>query len=458
MSATTEREDEVAKLRVPPNSAEAEQGVLGGLLMDNAGWDRVADVLVEADFYRLEHRLIFATIGSMVGACRPADVLTVFERLEREGKAEDAGGLSYLAALAQSVPSAAHVRRYAEIVRERSLRRALIAAADEIAAMGFKLDGDFSEQMNLAGEMFAALTQRQVKQAPVDLSTLVVRAIDRYTELAEGVKTPAISTGIAPLDRVLNGGLRGGKTYGFAARPSVGKSSIARSVGLAVAGAGVPTLLLSQEMPGDEVADCVLAQLGSIPSDRLQTGRLDGDEWGHLTEAVERAARLPFYVDDQGALTLHDIRNKARLVKGCGCIVLDYLQLSQSTLRGVSTNDQVAEISKGLKALAMSMNVPILVLSQLNRDVERRADKEPQLSDLRDSGAIEQDLDVCVMLWTHREFDDGARRIVGCKVPKHRGGPKGRFALEFKASTYRWYESECSLDAPTKTERRGGFE
>lgn len=450
-----DHETEVARLRVPPNSTEAEQSLLGAMLMDNAAWDRVADIVTAADFYRHEHRVIFEAIGALIVASRPADAMTLFERLQAAGKSAEVGGLAYLASLAQSVPTARNARRYAEIVRERSLRRSMIAAADEVATMGFAMDGDFADQINRAGELLNALTQRQVKQAPTDLGALMIRAIDRYTEMAEGATAPAMSTGIPPLDRVLNGGLRSGKVYGIAARPSIGKSSLARSIGLSMAMQGLPTLLLSQEMPLDEVADCVVAQLGAIPSDRVQTGKFDDAQWGALTEAVERASRLPFYVDDQGSLTIHDIRNKARLIKGCRCVILDYLQLSQSTLKGATTNDQVAEISKGLKALSLSMGIPVIVLSQLNRDVEKRADREPQLSDLRDSGAIEQDLDVCVMLWTHKEFDDGARRIVGCKVPKHRGGPKGRFALEFLASTYRWYESEYSLEPPTKTERRG---
>jgi replicative DNA helicase len=385
-------------------------------------------------------------------------VMTVFDRLQSRGEISDVGGLAYLSSLAQSVPSAANARRYAEIVRERSMRRAMIAAADDAATMAFNFGEDFDTQANKAADLFGALLSRQVRKAPRGLDTLCINAIDRYTELAEGTKTPGISTGIAPLDRMLNGGLRGGKVYGIAARPSVGKSSLARSIGLAVAMAGVPTLLLSQEMSEDEVADCTLAQLGGINSTTLQTGKLSDQEWGHLTEAVERAARLPFYVDDEGSLTVNQIRAKAKMVKGCGCVILDYLQLSQSTLKGANRNDQVGEISRGLKALSLALGIPVVVLSQLNRKVEERADKEPQLSDLRDSGEIEQDLDVCVMLWTVREFEDGARRIVGCKVPKHRGGPKGRFALEFMASTYRWYESDASIDGPTRIEKRGGFE
>lgn len=458
MRATEQEDSEVASLRIPPHSTEAEQAILGSLLMDNRAWDRIGDMLAESDFYRFEHRLIFTAIHSLILACKPADVMTVFDALQARDKLADVGGLAYLSSLAQSVPSASNARRYAEIVRERSLRRSMIAAGDEVATMGFQLGEDFDAQANKAADLIGALVARQVRKAPRGLDTLCINAIDRYTELAGGTRSPAISTGIAPLDRVLNGGLRGSKVYGIAARPSVGKSSLARSIGLAVAMAGVPTLLLSQEMPDDEVADCTLGQLAGIDSKALQTGKLTDQDWGSLTEAVERAARLPFYVDDEGSLTVNQIRAKAKMIKGCGCVILDYLQLSSSTLKGATTNDQVAEISKGLKALSMTMGIPVVVLSQLNRDLEKRADKEPQLSDLRDSGAIEQDLDVAIMLWTVREFEDGARRIVGCKVPKNRSGPKGRFALEFLASTYRWYESEASIDPPTRIEKKGGFE
>lgn len=454
---TTTAPEAVAELRVPPHSVEAEQSVLGAMLMDNRVFDRVADTLSANDFYRHEHRVIFEAIGSLVMAHKPADVVTVFERLQRDGKAEEVGRLAYLNSLAMSVPSVSSARRYAEIIRERAMCRSLIALGDQLATMGFA-GGDVEESLHQAGEMFAALTQRQVKEAPKPLSDLLISAIDRYTAQADGTAEPAIPTGITPLDRVLAGGLRAKKVYGIAARPSVGKSSLARAIGLHVA-RRVPVLLLSQEMSGDEVADCTVSALGGIDSDSLQTGNLTGDDWGRMTEAVEEGSRLPFYVDDQGSLTLGDIRAKVRLVKGCGCVILDYLQLSRSTLKNANRNDQVGEISRGLKALAMALGIPVIVLSQLNRDVEKRADKEPQLSDLRDSGEIEQDLDVAALLWTAAEYDEGARRIVGCKVAKNRGGKKGRFALEFQASRYRWHESMASLDGPTRTEQRArGFE
>ena len=213
-------------------------------------------------------------------------------------------------------------------------------------------------------------------------------------------------------------------------------------------------------MPVDEVSDCAIAQLGGIESDRLQTGRLTQADWQGVTRAADEAAQLPIYVDDDGGLTIGQIRGKARMVKGLKVLILDYLQLSTSTLKNATTNDQVAEISKGLKQLALQMGIAVVVLSQLNREVEKRTDKEPQLSDLRDSGAIEQDIDVAVMLWTVREPSEGPR-LVGWKVPKHRGGRKGRFGMSFDAPVYRWTEASDQLPDRGETlgaRRQGGFE
>ena len=427
-------------LRVPPHSVEAEQSLLGGLLMDNAAFDRVADTVAEADFYSQQHKRLFAAVASIVRSGKPADTITVFERLDAERAADEVGGLAYINALAQCVPSASNAVRYAEIVRERADLRRVIAACDEASTQAF----DAKDIGPLVESLSATLTQierRQMRKEPRRLDALARVALDRYTAMSEGKASPAWATGIAPLDRLLNGGLRPGKVYGLAARPSVGKSSAARAIGLNLAAAGVPTLLLSQEMPDDEVADCALAQLGGIESHRLQSGRLADTDWHGLSDAIHYTAGIPFYVDDDGGLTIQQIASKARSIKGLKVLVLDYLQLSTSTLKNASTNDQVGEISKGLKALAMRMGLAVIVLSQLNRDVEKRVDKEPQLSDLRDSGAIEQDLDVAVMLWTVREPSDGPR-FVGWKVAKHRGGRKGRFGMDFDAARYAWSESD----------------
>jgi replicative DNA helicase len=447
---------EFAGIRVPPHSAEAEQSLLGGLLLDNAAFDRVADIVTEADFYSQQHKRVFASVAGIVRSGKPADTITVFERLDAEGASEEVGGLGYINALAQCVTSASNAVRYAEIVRERADLRRVIVACDEAStkAFGAKDIGHVVESLS------ATLTQierRQMRKEPKRLDALARAALDRYTAMSEGKSSPAWATGIAPLDRLLNGGLRPGKVYGLAARPSVGKSSAARAIGLNLAAAGVPTLLLSQEMPDDEVADCALAQLGGIESHRLQTGRLADADWAGLSDAIAYVNGLPFYVDDDGGLTIQQIAAKARAIKGLKVLVLDYLQLSSSTLKNASTNDQVAEISKGLKALAMRMGLAVVVLSQLNREVEKTADKEPQLAHLRDSGAIEQDLDVAIMLWTVREPSDGPR-FVGWKVPKHRGGRKGRFGMDFDAARYAWSESDEQLPSKSEPSRRGGFE
>ena len=452
--------DAVSILRVPPHSLEAEQSLLGGLLLDNSAWDRVSDLLSESDFYRREHVLIYAAIGQLIIAKKPADIITVFERLCASKRAEECGGLPYLNELAQSTPSAANARRYAEIVRERSLRRSLVSVGDQIASMAWDADEEIGKQIDRAAELLGSIERRQIRKAPADLAQIMIHALDRYNEMASGGGERGWSIGVPPIDRTLNGGLKPGKVYGIAARPSVGKSSLARSFGLATSKGGRPTLLLSQEMPNDEVADCIVAQLGRIDSARVQNGVFEDDEWSRLTEACDLGITMPFYVDDQGALTLNDIRTKARMVKGIKVLILDYLQLTSSALKDANRNSQIEEVSRGLKALAMSMNIAVVVLSQLNRDVEKRADKEPQLGDLRDSGAIEQDLDVAILLWTFKEFEDSGRRIVGCKIAKNRGGAKARFALEFHAPTYQWHESTASLDT-TKTEemgRRKGFD
>lgn len=463
---TAGRDDEVAHLRVPPHSAEAEQSVIGGLLLDNRAWDRVGDMLAGPDFYRFEHRAIFEAIAGLIGATRPADVVTVHERLVSTQPPEEAFGLPYLNALAQSVPSAANIRRYAEIVRERSVLRRVISVAEEVASMAYARDkgpgpgAKVSGVLNHALSAFGELERRGERSAPRILAELIAPAMDRYTALEEGRAdaAQAIATGIRPLDRLLNGGLRAGKVYGLAARPSIGKSSAGRAIGLHAAAKGHPVLLLSQEMPAEEVVDCVIGQLGGIDGEHIQTGRFEGEDWARIVDAVDAARALPFHVDEQGGLSLADMRAKARSVKGLRVLILDYLQLSRSTLKNATTNDQVAEISKGLKALAMEMKIAVVVLSQLNREVERRTDKEPQLSDLRDSGAIEQDLDAAVLLWTVREREGGDVRVVGWKVAKHRGGRKGRFGMQFDAPRYRWTETGESIEAAAPAHRSGGGE
>lgn len=435
-----------------PHSQEAEQALLGSLMMSPAALDAVLPLVQADSFWLPAHRHIFEAASSLLVAGKPADVVSLYELLQRQGRATDVGGLPYLNALEQGVTSAANAKAYAKIVRERATQRAVIEAADEAATIAWS-EGDVNDKLDRISAQFAAIDKTQMSRAPRPISALVVEALDRYTAMAEGRVTPGWRTGIAPLDRMLGGGLRPGKVYGIAARPSVGKSSAARTIAMSTSADGLPTLVLSQEMPVDEVTDCLIAELGRIDSQRLQTGQLQDEDWTRLVDAAEQTKALSLFVDDDGGLTIGQIGAKARQIKGLKVLVLDYLQLSTSTLKNASTNDQVAEISKGLKQLALRMGIAVVVLSQLNRDIEKRADREPQLSDFRDSGAIEQDLDVAAMLWTLQEPDD-APRLVGWKVAKHRGGKKGRFAMTFEPAIYRWTEADFPVQPSKPAGRR----
>lgn len=450
LSATS---DETAGLRVPPHSIEAEQSVLGGLLLDNRAWDRAADLVTEADFYRHEHKLIFSAIGSLLQADKPADVITVFERLQTIGKAEDVGGLAYLQALAQSVPSAANMRRYAEIVRERSALRDVIAAADSMATAAFNPDGRSAEAIvDVAASAIAALDRREQRSMPELVGDLLAAALDDIQAAADGSGPRAMPTGIEPLDRALGGGLYPASFYVLGARPGGGKSSAAQTMAIHLAEHGYNTLILSLEMPKRQVMRRLLSELSRVDGVKVKTGQeLDPDEWGRLSEGSDRLRRLTLRVDDQGGLTLADIRRKARGAKDLQVLVLDYLQLCRSTLKNANTNEQITEISKGLKSLAMDLDIAVIALSQLNRDVERRGSPEPYLSDLRDSGSIEQDADAVVFLWTAQKGEQS--RLTGWKTEKNRDGPQGAmFGMRWNPAINEWRESlEPLRPAPAST-------
>ena len=433
-------EDEVPRLRVPPHSIEAEQAVLGGLLLDNRAFDRVGDVLQAGDFYSQQHRMIFEAISALCLACKPADVVTVFERLQGAGQSEQCGGLKHLNDLANCVPSASNARRHAEIVRERSALRELITVADSAATACFNPKGrSAGEVIDELSTRLLQLDRRQLSKVPRQLSELVVGRIDYVQALSEGTARSGTPTGITRLDAGLSGGLRPGNVYILAARPSVGKSSLAQFIALHVARHEGPVLMLSQEMPETEAADRALSALGSVNYRGLQTGKMEREDWERLTDACEIAQTIPYFIDDQPALRLKDIRAKARTVKNLKLLVLDYLQLSLG--EGDNRVQEVGSLSRGLKALAKEMQIPLLVLSQLNRKAEERHGGEPELADLRDSGEIEQDADVAMFLWPLQDYDNGAKQI-GVKLAKNRQGERGlRWALHFDGSRQRWGDS-----------------
>lgn len=440
MSAVIDHRDEVAALRVPPHSVEAEYSVLGGLLIDNNAWDRVADLLAESDFYRPEHKTIFAALGRLIGSMRPADVVTVFDALG--DKAEDCGGLSYLNQIAQSVPSAANCRRYAEIVRERSVLRQVLSKLDEAGEIVHG-EGSAAEKVDKVQALFAGIEARTKAREPVGMDTLMVMVIDGINAAAEG-SAPAWRTGIPGLDTRMNGGMKPGELHILAARPSVGKTSIALQIARRMAADGHPVLILSQEMAKEQLGLRMVASQARVDLSNVQTGKLDTNEWGRVVEGVDELAKLPIKVDDEPALTLRAITSKARRVRDVRLIVLDYLQLSEG--EGETRTAQVGSISRGLKKLAKQLGCCILALSQLNRKVEERPGKRPQLSDLRDSGEIEQDADVIEFLWPLGEEGE-ASRPTGCEIAKNRQGRTGTLVLELFGATQIWGESTRTLDS-----------
>ena len=359
------RDDEVARLRTPPHSVEAEQSVLGGLLLDNLAWDRAGDLLTDSDFYRYEHRLIYAAIGALVAGSKPADVITVFEQLQGHGKADDCGGLAYLNALAQSVPSAANMRRYAEIVRERSILRKLIAASDEIATTAFNPQGravsgildEAESKIFKIGE--EGSRQRQGFQG---IDKLVVALIDRVQELHDNgaEEVTGVRTGFYDLDR-MTAGLQKGDLIVLAARPSMGKTAFALNIAEHVAvQEGLPVLMFSMEMGASQLALRMVGSLGRIDQQGLRTGRLKPDDWERLTEAVDRLSQVQMFIDETPALNSAELRARARRMARqfgtLGLIVIDYLQLMSGSSSGDENRaTEIGEISRGLKALAKEL-------------------------------------------------------------------------------------------------------
>ena len=434
---------QVAQLRIPPHSIEAESSVLGGLLLDNGAWDRVADLLGEGDFYRYEHRLVYEAISGLVNASRPADVITVFEHLRSLGKAEEVGGLGYLNSLAQYVPSAGNIRRYAEIVRERSILRKLVSASDEIATNAFNPQGrpvaaivDEAEQkiFNI-GEQGS-----RMKRGFQAMDTLVVDLLDRVQEMADNPNdVTGVPTGFYDLDR-MTAGFQAGDLIVLAARPSMGKTALAINIAENVAlQEGLPVAVFSMEMGAAQLAVRIVGSIGRIDQGHLRTGKLTDEEWPRLTEAIEKLRTISLHIDESAGLTSSELRaNARRLARQCGqlgLIVVDYLQLMSGSASGDENRaTELGEISRGLKMLAKELKCPVIALSQLNRSVETRPDKRPMMSDLRESGAIEQDADIIMFIYRDEYYTKDACKEPGVAeviIAKQRNGPTGTVKLAF---------------------------
>jgi replicative DNA helicase len=441
-----------------PWSSEAEAAVLGSLLVDNAAWDRVGDLLQFKHFYDPAHGLIFTAIASLIAGQKPADPITVYDHLQHAGKGEEVGGIAYLSSLVNGVASASGIRRYSEIVAERALMRWLGEGADKVKELATAPGLTASARLDQAQAVLQALQVGGGRSMPTPIDAGVVRLLDRVQDAADGKVVPSVSTGIPGLDRMIGGGLKGGKQVIIAARPSIGKSSLAEQICLNAAVAGYPAAFFSQEMSKDELTDRAVSNLGRIELDRVISGRLADGEHTRLTEAVERLRNLPLYLDDQPALTLHDIGAKARMLKrqhGIRVIAVDYLQLCGYTGKNADNrHHQLEELSRGIKTLARQLDVCFLSLSQLNREVEKRTSGRPVMSDLKESGAIEEDADVVMLLSRNGATATDGFQVINCDLPKNRQGRVGSLALGFVGAHQQWHETTMPVEFKPAAPRR----
>ncbi|MCH9644814.1 MAG: replicative DNA helicase [Gammaproteobacteria bacterium] len=427
--------------KLPPQSLEAEQSVLGALLLDNRAWDKVADRVKSTDFYRKDHQIIFEAIVALAERGKPFDTLTVAERLKETEKLNKMGGEAALYELANNTPSAANVVAYADIVRERSVLRELISTGTDITDSAFKPEGrDAQELLDKAEELVFKISQHNSRgKGPVPISQLLPKTTDRIDTLYHAGETiTGVATGFSDFD-ALTSGLQRGDLIVVAGRPSMGKTALAMNVAEYAAIKGdKPVLIFSLEMPAEQLTMRMMSSLGRIDQHKVRTGKLEDDDWPRITSAVSMLSEAKMYIDDTPALTPIEIRSRARRVArendGLGLIVVDYMQLMQVSGSGRENRaTEVSEISRSLKAVAKELDVPLIALSQLNRSLEARSDKRPVMSDLRDSGSIEQDADVIIFIYRDEVYhedspDKGKAEII---IRKQRNGPIGDFHLTF---------------------------
>ncbi len=430
----------LAALKLPPHSLEAEQAVLGGLMLDEQSWDRVSDRISEDDFYRRDHRQIFRAIRLLVDEGKPRDALTVSETLMCLGELEDAGGLAYLGELVRNTPSAVNIAAYGDIVRERSVLRQLIRITNEVSDTAFQPQGATAQMILDEAErkIFAIAEQQQKGGGPQLLKPLLGKALDRIDKLFQSDEAiTGLSTGFTDLDERTSG-MQKGDLIIVAARPSMGKTTFAMNlVENALMRSGMPTLVFSMEMPAESIVMRMLSSLGRIDQTRIRSGKLEEEDWPRLTSTMTLLADQKLLIDDTPSLSPNDVRTRARRVAReqgpLGLIMVDYLQLMR--VPGLESNrvNEISEISRSLKALAKEMECPVIALSQLNRSLEQRPNKRPVMSDLRESGAIEQDADVIMFIYRDEVYnpespDKGTSEII---IGKQRNGPIGSIRLAF---------------------------
>ncbi len=433
----------MSALRLPPHSIEAEQSLLGGLLIDNTVWERVGDVVNEADFYRDDHRRIFRHIAKLIEYGKPADVVTVYEALEKNGEAEHVGGLAYLGEIANSTPSAANVRRYGEIIRERAILRKLVSVGDQIAASALTPSGkDAKTLLDEAEAKVFEIAEAGARTVSgfVPIQPILGQVVDRIQELYDRDSPSGITgvpTGLTDLDEKTSG-LQPSDMIVLAARPGMGKTSLALNIAEHVAvEAGLPVAVFSMEMPGAQLATRFLSSVGRIDQHKIRTGKLTDEEWQRLTYALGKLHEAPIFIDETPGLNPTDLRARCRrLHRQCGrlgLIVIDYLQLMTSLKESDNRSAELSEISRSVKSLAKELHVPIIALSQLNRSLEQRPNKRPVASDLRESGASEQDADIIMFIYRDEIYnpdspDKGMAELI---ISKHRNGSTGTIRMTF---------------------------
>ena len=430
----------LAGLKVPPHSLEAEQSVLGGLLLDNATWDQVADAVCEEDFYRRDHRMIFRAISDLAAQGTPFDVITISERLSGTGDLESVGGLEYIGMLVRNTPTAANIKAYANIVRERSVLRQLIQVGTQISESAFNAEGrGTAELLDGAEKMVFQIAEQgyRGRQSFASIKDLLNAAVDRIDLLFQRDNPiTGVPTGFTDFDDKTSG-LQPSDLVIVAGRPSMGKTTFAINIAEnAALKAGQSVAVFSMEMPGEQLAMRMMSSLGRIDQHKLRTGKLDDDDWPRLTNAVGTLAEAKMFIDDTPALSPAELRARCRRLKrehGLDLVVIDYLQLMQVPGFKENRAGEISEISRSLKSLAKELKVPVIALSQLNRSLEQRPNKRPVMSDLRESGAIEQDADVIVFIYRDEVYnedspDKGTAEVI---IGKQRNGPIGTVRLTF---------------------------
>jgi replicative DNA helicase len=440
------------QIKLPPHSVEAEQSVLGGLLLEAGALDKITDLVLADDFYRNEHRLIYRQIIRLSEQAKPVDVITVAEALEIAGELDKVGGLPYLGGLAQNVPSAANIRRYGEIVRERSIMRKLAEVGSDIASSAYNPTGrDAAQLLDEAESKVFEIAEAgsKGKQGFIGMPPLLSQVVERIETLYARDNPSDITgtaTGFTDLDRMTSG-LQPGDLVIVAGRPSMGKTAFSINIAENVAmDSKLPVAIFSMEMGANQLVMRMLGSVGKLNQHDLRTGRLQDDDWGRLTHALGRLNDAPIYIDESAALSALDLRARSRRLhrqnNGLGLIVVDYLQLMSSNAGKASENraTEISEISRSLKALAKELHVPVIALSQLNRSLEQRPNKRPVMSDLRESGAIEQDADLILFIYRDEVYnsdsqDKGKAEII---IGKQRNGPIGKVELAFRGEYTRF--------------------